>query len=444
VIRGALWQRGASWRPFVFAPQAMRMMMIALSAIFSLVSPVLSREPVLSRDNSEPATTPPPRASGTLRIATYNVSFFGKAEGDLTRELVTPESVQPKRIAAVLQRVRPNILLLNEFDYDPRSPELFARNYLAISQAGGKPLRFAHHFIAPSNTGIPSGFDLDRSGSIGGGNDALGFGQFSGQYGLVVFSQLPIDNTTTRTFRHFLWRDMPSALLPPDWYTPESLAKLSLSSKSHWDVAIRLSRKEILHFLVSHPTPPGFDGPEDRNGRRNHDEIRLWADYIDPSRSDYLRDDRGRQGGLEAGASFVIAGDLNADPQDGGSVRGAIDQLLLHPRVNRETAIGDLAPRSRGASEAALRQGGANAAQRGDASLDTADFSDRGNGVGNLRTDYVLPSSNLEVCASGVFWPASTDAEFALVNDDVEASSDHRLVWVDIALSGRRCPIRSK
>jgi hypothetical protein len=117
---------------------------------------------------------------------------------------------------------------------------------------------------------------------------------------------------------------------------------------------------------------------------------------------------------------------------------------LLHPRVNREAALGNWVPRSRGASEAAHRQGGANAGQRGDASLDTADFSDRGNAVGNLRADYVLPSSNLEVCASGVFWPASTDAEFALVNDDVDASSDHRLVWVDIAQPGKRCPKRSK
>jgi hypothetical protein len=37
-----------------------------------------------------------------------------------------------------------------------------------------------------------------------------------------------------------------------------------------------------VHFLVSHSTLPVFDGPEDRNGRRNFDEIRFWADYISP------------------------------------------------------------------------------------------------------------------------------------------------------------------
>ncbi len=406
---------------------------MALTLIFSLGVAAPTREA------TKLSPTPPPRAASTLRIATYNVSFFRKAEGDLARELAASGSAQPRQIAAVLQRVRPDVLLLNEFDYDPRNPELFSRNYLAISQAGDKPLKFAYHFVAPSNTGVPSGLDLDRNGSVGGGNDALGFGQFPGQYGLVVYSQLPIDHAATRTFRHFLWRDMHGALLPPHWYTAESLAKLPLSSKSHWDVSIRLGAAQNLHFLVSHPTPPGFDGPEDRNGRRNHDEIRLWADHIDPLRSTYLRDDRDRSGGLDPDARFVIAGDLNADPQDGGSVCGAIDQLLLHPRVHREAAIGHLAPRSRGASEAAQRQGGANMTQRGDASLDTADFSDRGNSVGNLRADYLLPSSNLEVCASGVFWPTSTDAEFALVNDDVEASSDHRLVWIDIALPDKHC-----
>ena len=89
-----------------------------------------------------------------------------------------------------------------------------------------------------------------------------------------------------------------------------------------------------MHFLVSHPTPPVFDVAEDRNGKRNHDEIRFWADYVTPAASDYIYDDDGRHGGLRRGEHFVIAGDQNADPFDGDSVDYAIRQLLDNPRIN--------------------------------------------------------------------------------------------------------------
>ena len=77
---------------------------------------------------------------------------------------------------------------------------------------------------------------------------------------------------------------------------------------------------------------PVFDGPEDRNGRRNHDEIRLLADYITPAKSSYLTDDQGVRGGLAEEAAFVILGDMNADPHDGASRSHAARQLLEHRR----------------------------------------------------------------------------------------------------------------
>ena len=109
---------------------------------------------------------------------------------------------------------------------------------------------------------------------------------------MVVYSKYPIDTDDVRTFQHFSWADMPGALLPDDpataapadWYSPEELDVFRLSSKSHWDVPIEIGKKTV-HFLVSHPTPPTFDGTEDRNGTRNHDEIRFWADYVSPSRA---------------------------------------------------------------------------------------------------------------------------------------------------------------
>ena len=73
--------------------------------------------------------------------------------------------------------------------------------------------------------------------------------------------------------------------------------KLRLSSKSHWDVPIKVNN-EIVHALVSHPTPPVFDGTEDRNGKRNSDEIRFWADYVSPGQGGYIYDDKGGKGGV--------------------------------------------------------------------------------------------------------------------------------------------------
>jgi hypothetical protein len=191
---------------------------------------------------------------------------------------------------------------------------------------------------------------------------------------------------------------------------------------------------------VSHPTPPVFDGPEDRNGRRNFDEIRFWADYISPGeRSAYIYDDRGAYGGLQPGARFVIMGDQNSDPLDGDSIPGAIQQLLDHGRVNTS-----LTPSSEGAVEQAALQGGANLSHRSEPRFDTADFAD--SAPGNLRADYVLPSVNLQMADAQVFWPRTNDPLFPLVGVFTPGlpggfpSSDHRLVWVDLRLSGNLTP----
>lgn len=228
------------------------------------------------------------------------------------------------------------MVLINEFDYDPAAPAAFQSNYLArpqnVSGAGETtPVTYDQTFTAPSNTGVPSGFDLNNDGAVGGPDDAFGFGVFPGQYGMAVFSKLPIVREDIRTFQTFRWSDMPDARLPADpqdadgdgdlanWYSDAERAAVRLSPKSHWDIPVEIDGK-VVHFLVSHPTPLTFDGPEDRNGLRNADEIRFWSDYV--TGADYIYDDQGRMGGLAEDALFVIAGDLNSDPNDGDSVPG--------------------------------------------------------------------------------------------------------------------------
>ena len=386
------------------------------------------------------ATTPTNRDDEPIvRVATYNLSLNRNAPGQLVADLSTGENAQARTFAEVIQRANPDIVLLNEFDYveGGQAVDLFRDNYLEVSQNGAPAAEYPYAFVAPSNTGIPSGFDLNNDGTVGGGDDAFGFGLFPGQYGMVVLSKYPIIDDEVRTFQNFLWRDMPGALLPDDpataapadWYSPEELAVMRLSSKSHWDVPVRIG-KNTVHILASHPTPPTFDGPEDRNGTRNHDEIRFWADYIAPNTSRYIYDDAGERGGLNPSQTFVIVGDQNADPVDGDSVDAAIRQLLDDKRVV------DPLPVSDGAPEAAALQGGANAAHLGDPRYDTADFADTA--PGNLRADYVLPSRRLPVVAAGVFWPVQADPLSALTGVFPFPSSDHRLVWVDIEASRGR------
>ena len=393
-------------------------------------------------------------AAQELRVVTYNASLNRTTAGALIADLSTPHNVQAQKVAEILQRLDADVVLINEFDYDAmgQAARLFRQNYLAVSQGGQRPLHYPHVFTAPSNTGVATGLDLDNNGyafatfaeyqaavaaanlpaflaGVFYGNDSRGFGEFPGQYGMVVYSKYPILQNRVRTFRDFLWKDMPGALLPVDpvtqqpWYTSQELAVLPLSSKSHWDVPIRIDGR-VVHVLAAHPTPPVFDGAEDRNGRRNHDEIRFWADYVTPFRGGYIRDDQGRRGGLGLLERFVIVGDYNADPLDGDSVAAAIDQLLANWLVD------DCAPpTSAGGPEAALLQGGANAGHRGDAALDTADFAD--NAPGNLRVDYVLPSRlGLRHVNGAVFWPVLADPLSLLVT-----ASDHRPVYADFRLT---------
>ena len=391
-----------------------------------------------------PATAAPPDGRGPtdLRVATYNLSLNRSLPGQLVADLSTGTNAQAKTVAEIIQHANPDIVLLNEFDFveGGLAADLFRENYLEVPQGTADAVEYPYAFVAPSNTGIASGFDLNNNGATvttplaaGYGDDAFGFGAFPGQFGMAVLSKYPIVTEDVRTFQHFLWKDMPGALLPDDpntvapadWYSPEELEVFRLSSKSHWDIPVDVNGS-TLHVLAAHPTPPTFDGVEDRNGLRNHDEIRFWADYVQPGRgSDYIYDDAGATGGLAPGESFVILGDQNADPLDGDSVDAAIDQLLGHPRIT------DPLPTSAGAVEAAALQGGANLAHEGDPKYDTADFNDNP-APGNLRADYVLPSRDLRVTDAAVFWPVAADPLSALTGNFPFPSSDHRLVWVDL------------
>ena len=389
--------------------------------------------------SGQEAAEPPAQVSEapeTIRVATFNVSMFRDTQGGLVRELEEGDNEQIKAVASIIRLVNPDIILLNEFDYDAEGNalKLFQDNFLFDWD---DPSHYKYSYVAPSNTGVASGVDLDNNGQAvtdpgarAYGNDAFGYGVFEGQYGFAILSRYPIEEDKIRTFQKFLWKDMPGNVMPQDWYSEDAQAVFRLSSKNHVDVPVTVNG-ETVHILAAHPTPPAFDGPEDRNGRRNHDEIRLLADYVNPQTGKYLTDDEGGKGALKEGARFVILGDLNADPEDGDSYNNAILQLTENPLIH------DPLPASAGGADAARRQGGQNERHRTPGELDTADFRDRGQGaIGNLRIDYALPSkAGFTLAGAGVFWPAENEKFYDLVGPGFPpVSSDHRLVWVDLEI----------
>jgi endonuclease/exonuclease/phosphatase family metal-dependent hydrolase len=370
--------------------------------------------------------------SQSIRVATFNVSmeatnYIEQAQApigdELQNNLRSGEHKQIKNIAEIIQRLRPDIVLLNEFDYSKQlatDVKHFIKHYLTVSQANNQPIDYPYFYSAPVNTGVDSGLDLDKDGIASGTKgDAFGFGLFPGHYGMLVLSKYPIQFDQIRTFQKFLWKDMPGNLMAAikdengkSYYSQQAQQILRLSSKSHWDIPIKVGDRSI-HLLASHPTPPVFDGPENRNGKRNHDEIRFWTDYLSGSeQSAYIYDDNSKSSGFN-GDHFVIAGDLNASPDEGDGIKSGIQGLLFHPLVNDS-----IMPQSEG--------GSVHTPDNPHSAQHTAEWA--------MRADYVLPSTSLDVTGSGVFWPMQDGPLFRLIKDR-KSSSDHRLVWVDITVT---------
>ncbi|MFT5142927.1 MAG: hypothetical protein ACI80V_000679 [Rhodothermales bacterium] len=379
--------------------------------------------------------------AGTVRFLTINI------EDIRTDDLLNPHHPRLKAIAAQIQLLKPDVVLVNEMAFDmPGVPgfvegespglnaERFASTFLSVPQTPtGQGIEYVS-FMAPSNTGINSGFDLNHNGQAvtsypeppsaapdgtpasqtpdgrAYGDDSWGFGTFPGQYAMALLvrpDRVELLGAQARTFRRYPWAGLPDAKRPIDpetgesWYPQEVWERFPLSSKTHWDVPVRLSDGRVVHVLASHPTPAAFDGDEMRNKMRNHDEIRFWGEYI--TGQPYMMDDTETRGGLPAGAEFVIMGDLNADPDEGSAIGDPIGTWLLsNPRVN-----GDFVPLADEAGLAAFPD------------LDPDDTARWG-----LRVDYVLPSLGLDVVRGGIFRPAV----------DAAVTSDHFPVWIDVAL----------
>ncbi|WP_299153884.1 endonuclease/exonuclease/phosphatase family protein [uncultured Tateyamaria sp.] len=321
----------------------------------------------------------------TLRVATYNTELSRDGPGLLLRDLARGADDQINAVLAIIKAADADILALQGIDYD-----LTGEALSQLSKAAG----YAYHFAQRPNTGMPTGLDMDGDRRRGGPRDAQGYGRFSGQGGMAILSHFPILDTQVQDLSALLWRDVPDPTLPmvngAPFPSDAAQAAQRLSTTAHWIVPID-TPAGVIDLMTFHASPPVFDGPEDRNGKRNHDEIRLLQQVLDGTV------------GIAPAGPFVIAGDANLDPIDGQGIKAAITTLLTDPRLQ------DPAP-------------------KGTHGTDTADWAEPV--PGNLRVDYVLPSIHWRIIDSGVMWPTPDDP----LAETAATASRHHLVWVDLTL----------
>ena len=344
-----------------------------------------------------------PLNAETLRIATMNAALERKGPGLLLRDILRDDP-QVIAFAGVVRRVSPDILVLQGIDYDHGLTALKALRD-KIDKEGGP--HYPHVFANRPNTGMSTGLDMDGDGRLGRARDKQGFGRFAGQAGMAILSRWPLNPDKFLDYSDLKWTDVPAAIPPKSkgapFPSPRALTAQRLSSVGHWVLPVELPANRSLALMTFHATPPVFDGPEDRNGRRNHDEILFWLRFLDG------------EFGPAPKRRFVLLGDANLDPVDGDGRKAAIQRLLSDPRLQD----------SRTRRTGPIPQGPGD---EGDPRLDTVAWPE--DGPGHLRVQYILPSVDIDVVASGIHWPRKGAPGY----DDSVMAGPHRMVWSDITL----------
>ncbi len=163
-------------------------------------------------------------------IANWHSQQGNPAAKDTEDYKLAERVIQIRNIAAIIQKNRPDVLLLNEFNNDGTAENMaaivgFQNNYLSHPQSinsvdGGdllEPIEYPFTVNYPTNTGLVpelAGSDLANDGSAVSAGDGYGFGFYHGHYAFALFSRFQIDTANTRTFQTFKWKDLPDAVNP--------------------------------------------------------------------------------------------------------------------------------------------------------------------------------------------------------------------------------------
>jgi hypothetical protein len=358
-----------------------------------------------------------------LRVAQFNLREMS------TDKLMSASDEQATAAAEVAARFEPDILCINELQYDisgwpaqgmpgaaPGSPyggynvpgaDNAKRVAERVAAAGGPS--YEHTLLTAGNSGYYwEGNTLGFDWFI-----LRGWGEYPGRFNTAVLSKYPIVEDQVRIITNFAWEDLPDnkiaqmdseigVQVPPGF---------PLFEKSLNVVPVQVGA-DVVHLVLLHPVSPAFDPI---NPYRNYDELRALRLFLD-----------GQLPGVEplaVGAKFIVVGDLNADPDDGDSLPGAIQQVLEQPDLLAVFPEGAGTKGNNGQYNTYISGCG----------LDDGSVVTNPAARFQLQLDYLLPSATIgQPLESNNFFPdiAQNQYDFALSC----RASDHRFLSIDVEI----------
>ena len=305
------------------------------------------------------ALLPARTQAGSVKVALFHTDLSRATPAKLLRDLLdeTPDDIQ----LAVDRIVAADADILIVGDIDDDRDHLAADAFRQRIATAGRA--YPHMAVLRSN-----------GGRLLASHRTAGYGDFHGDGAVVVLSRYEITQV------HDL-QDWTCAQVQCHFDTDPSMV---LSSRLMGMAGI-MGPTGPMWIGITHATPPVFDGPEDRNGWRNFDQLMFWRDVLD-RRYDLPRPD-------------VIALLANIDPAVGEGTKEGIQTVITDPRLR------DSAPQGchylLGCSSV------------------TAYWPVPGPGA--MRTYYLLPAREWAIVQSGLSWGTPSPDE-----------SRHALVWMQL------------
>lgn len=109
-------------------------------------------------------------AETLVRIATFNTELARNGPGLLLRDILSEEDPQAEAVARVIAQAQPDIIAIQDIDYDHD----FAALRALSDRIAHHGLNLRHIFALRPNTGMVTGLDLDGDGRLGRARDAQG------------------------------------------------------------------------------------------------------------------------------------------------------------------------------------------------------------------------------------------------------------------------------